>query len=203
MMFKRRKRRPIGVWLLRVLWPRGGLMRAWRYIWHRLGRLKGSPHAIAAGFAAGAAVSFMPLVGLHFLLGLAVAWMLRSSMVASLFGTAVGNPWTFPFIWSGTYWIGSRMLGTENTLDEGSATAALLAQIKPAMMQLLLEFDSTMLREVVWPVWWPMMLGSLPVCVVVWLAFYIPLERAVAGYQVHRQKRRAAGLARRQQVLQD
>ena len=39
------------------------------------------------------------------------AFVVRGNYLAAAIGTAVGNPWTFPFIWAGTYRLGSFMLG--------------------------------------------------------------------------------------------
>jgi len=102
-MFLRRK--SPGFWLRvrNLIWPKMGLSRAWRYVVHRMARLKASPHAIALGFAAGAFASFTPFVGLHFILAGLIAFALRSSILASAIGTVVGNPLTFPFIWLSTY----------------------------------------------------------------------------------------------------
>lgn len=40
------------------VWPRKGFIRAWKYLAVRLSRMNTTPHAIAAGFASGAAASF-------------------------------------------------------------------------------------------------------------------------------------------------
>ena len=58
-------------------WPKKGFIRAWKYLAIRLSRLKNSPHAVAAGFASGAAASFTPLLGLHFVLACAIAFVTR------------------------------------------------------------------------------------------------------------------------------
>ena len=112
-MFLRRK--SPGFWLRvrNVIWPKMGLSRAWRYLVHRMARLKASPHTIALGFAAGAFASFTPFVGLHFIIAGLIAFALRSSILASAIGTVVGNPLTFPFIWLATYNVGAALLGRE------------------------------------------------------------------------------------------
>ncbi|MEX0299493.1 MAG: DUF2062 domain-containing protein, partial [Kordiimonas sp.] len=62
------------------LWPRSGFKRAATYIWHRVARLPGSAHSIAAGFASGVAVSFTPFLGLHFLMAFMLAWAVRGNL---------------------------------------------------------------------------------------------------------------------------
>ncbi|HEV7418115.1 MAG TPA: DUF2062 domain-containing protein, partial [Tianweitania sediminis] len=73
-----------------------GLKRYGRYLLRRLERMTASPHQVAAGAAAGAAVSMFPLIGFHFIFGFVLAFLTRGSMLAAALGTAVGNPLTFP-----------------------------------------------------------------------------------------------------------
>jgi hypothetical protein len=49
-----------------MIWPKSGWRRSWQYTMYRVGRLPGTGYAIAGGFAWGAAMSFTPLIGLHF-----------------------------------------------------------------------------------------------------------------------------------------
>ena len=67
-VFRRRRKRSILARLLELLWPRMGWRRAGKYYVFRIKRLPGTPYSIACGFALGAAVSFTPFIGFHFLL---------------------------------------------------------------------------------------------------------------------------------------
>ncbi|WP_118137421.1 DUF2062 domain-containing protein [Oceanicella sp. SM1341] len=117
MVFKRRDRLPLADRAREFFYPRKGWRRGIEYLGHRVKRLPDSPHRIAMGFAAGAFVSFSPMFGLHFLYAAAVAWLVRGNVIASLIGTAVGNPLTFPFIAITSLGIGRWLLGRG---DEGS-----------------------------------------------------------------------------------
>ena len=77
-----------------------------QYLTHRVVRIPGSSYSIACGLAFGAAVSFTPFIGLHFLISMGLAWVFRANVIAAAIGTVVGNPWTFPFIWLATYQTG-------------------------------------------------------------------------------------------------
>ena len=55
--------------ILNIIWPTIGWKRLLRYWVIRITRLPGSVYSISAGFACGAAISFTPFVGLHFILG--------------------------------------------------------------------------------------------------------------------------------------
>jgi uncharacterized protein len=194
-MFKRRTTRPFFQTFTEAIWPAMGWKRALAYYWHRLQRIPGSPESIAAGFACGAAASMMPLVGFHFLLSALLAWLLRSSILASAFGTAVGNPWTFPFIWLGTYELGQLFLGSDNALDERKPFRTMFSGLSDAIR----TFDGQLFMEQVWPIWWPMMVGSLPVAVIVGFATYWLIVGPIR--KVHDMRlRRAAARTHREQT---
>jgi uncharacterized protein (DUF2062 family) len=171
MLFKRRDRP--GEWdRLRVwLWPRVSWRRSGLYFLKRTARLAGSPHAIAMGAAAGAAVSCTPFLGLHFVLAVVVAWALRGSLVASAIGTFFGNPVTFPLMWGASYEIGQLMLG--DRAEPQGVAPDLLA--RP--------------WEQLWPVLQPMALGSLPLGLMIGCGVYVIVYRIVAAYQAARRER--------------
>jgi len=179
MIFGRRHRPSLVTRALKFLWPRGGVQRSTRYLAHRVRRLSGSPYSIACGLACGAAVSFTPLIGLHFLLGALIALAMGGNVIASAIGTAVGNPWTFPFIWSAIFTLGRWILGH----PDGSAL--------PGQLTLSYIFNNT------WDVLYPMLVGSAPVVVAVWLLFFWPCYKAVARYQAARAASRERARERR------
>ncbi len=72
MLFRRREGPTLLHKTLSFLWPRRGLQRGWRYLWHRVTRISATPHTIALGVAIGAFISFTPFVGLH----LIIAWLI-------------------------------------------------------------------------------------------------------------------------------
>ena len=72
----------------------------------KLARLPATSYSISAGFACGSMVSFTPLLGFHFLLAIVISFLIRGNVIAALIGTFIGNPLTFPFIWSLIYNIG-------------------------------------------------------------------------------------------------
>lgn len=171
-----------------ILWPSIGWRRSLAYLRHRLGRLPGTPYSIAAGFACGAAVSFTPLVGLHFFLGGIWAWLIRANVLASAIGTAVGNPWTFPFIWIWLYKLGHWMgTGGKGANPENLNFGAFFSN----MFNGVLMGDMQYLAENVWPIWWPMMAGAIPSMAVVWFGFYLPLRSLILSYQTSRRQRMA------------
>ena len=185
-MFRRLEKLSLGRRLREFFWPHAGWRRSSEYLYHRLARLPGSPYSIAAGFACGAAVSFTPFVGLHFILGAVWAWAIRANVVAGLIGTAIGNPWTFPFIWFWLNKLGLAMLGAASPAGQKVDFAGLFGAILNASLRL----DVGYLMETAWPVLWPMFIAGIPTAMVVWVAVYLPLKWSVEKHQVRRRQRR-------------
>jgi uncharacterized protein (DUF2062 family) len=167
-MFNRRTQRPLLNKIREIVWPRMGWPRTVVYYWHRLQRIPGTPESIAAGFACGAAASMMPLMGLHFILSALFAFALRGSIIASAFGTVIGNPWTFPFIWIGTYKIGAFALAIDSDIAGEQPFRRMFAGLAESIRTL----DVGLFIDNVWPIWWPMMLGSIPVAICAGLLTY-------------------------------
>ncbi|MDL2716195.1 MAG: DUF2062 domain-containing protein [Acidobacteriota bacterium] len=66
---------------------------------HRFLHMLGSdspPETVAASFAIGVAISFTPLLGLHWIIALLLAFILKLNKVDVLLGTLVVNPITLP-----------------------------------------------------------------------------------------------------------
>lgn len=119
-MFKRRDSRPILRVVGEVFWPRGGWLRAFHYVKHRMRRLPGTPEQIARGVFAGVFASFTPFFGLHFIVAAILAKLMRGSILAGLLGTFFGNPLTYVPIAYISLQTGHWMLGTSmrGDLDE-------------------------------------------------------------------------------------
>ncbi len=169
-MLGRRHPLPIYRRVREFVWPSGGWHRASLYIAHRVRRLPGTPYRIAAGFACGAAISFTPFIGFHFVGAALLSMLLRGSLLASAIGTVVGNPWTFPFIWTWIYVLGQWLLGGEVVSE------------LPAVLSLTYIFERPL------DVLWPMTVGGVPTSVAAWFAFFWPVRGAVAEYQHARRR---------------
>ncbi len=142
--------------------------RLMTYYRHRVGRLPGTSYQVAGGFANGMAVSLTPFIGLHIVLGFVICLITRTSPVAMLIGSVIGgNPWTFPFIWVGSYELGQWLLmrhdGTAGRLRDMT-----LSDVFHHPVEVL----------------WPMTLGSLPMAALMWMASY-----GILYYVLHRRAR--------------
>ncbi len=170
-MFGRRHPLPIYRRVREFAWPSGGWRRASLYIAHRVRRLPGTPYRIAAGFACGAAISFTPFIGFHFVGAALLSILLRGSLLASAIGTVVGNPWTFPFIWTWIYALGQWLLGGEVVSE------------LPAVLSLTYIFERPL------DVLWPMTVGGVPTSIAAWFTFFWLVRGTVAEYQYARGRR--------------
>lgn len=158
------------------LWPHMGWQRYSVYLRHKLARLPGTSYSIAAGFATGAAMSMTPLMGFHFVLSALLAWLIRGNVLASAIGTMVGNPWTFPFIWLSSYKIGCWLLDIPP--ETGAFTGRTVAHI--------MENPWATLS----PVLMPMLAGSIPMVIVMFILAYWPVFAVVDRYRQRRRDRR-------------
>jgi uncharacterized protein (DUF2062 family) len=174
MLFKRRNPLSFREKLRLAVWPANGWKRSARYISKRVMRLSGSPHAIAAGFAAGVFASFTPFIGFHFILSFVVAFLIGGNMLAAAFGTAIGNPLTFPVIWVSTYKVGNFVLGFEHTDMQADAISASLTTQSPGSMLPLIQ---------------SMTIGSVPLGFGFGLAAYFSVRWIVMAYQRARRQR--------------
>ncbi len=173
MLFKRRKRTShierARIWA----WPRVSWRRSMLYYAKRILRLSATPYAIASGCAIGAFASFTPLIGFHIVIAVALAWIIRGNLIAAIFGTAVGNPLTFPLIWASTYELGYVILRGEQ------------AVAPPPLGRHFLEGSIENLS----PIIKTMSIGSLPLGFLASLIVYAVVYKSVTAYQANRRHR--------------
>ena len=160
-----------------MAWPTRSFARSAQYFVKRVLRVNATPYAIAMGVACGAFVSFTPLLGLHFILAFAFAYLLRANILAAMLGTAVGNPLTFPFIWAVTYRVGRVILGQP---VHSNAKPALDGPSAYTVEALTGFFERT------WPVIEPMLVGAIPLGLTAAVGCYFVTYAAVLGYQTAR-----------------
>jgi uncharacterized protein (DUF2062 family) len=161
-------------------------------------RLPDTPHRIALGFACGAFSSFTPFFGFHFFLAAGLAWLLRGNVVASLIGTAVGNPLTFPLIASMSLALGRRILGYGvSGRDFGRVTDALSEGASGFWGGLLALFGIgeggwEKLGPLFTDIIWPYFVGGLLPGVVAAIASYYVTRPLIGAYQGRRRTRMIA-----------
>lgn len=184
MLFRRRKPPDLAERLRTWIWPRRSVRRSLQYFAKRALRLSATPHAIAAGIAAGAFVSFTPFLGFHFILAVVIAWMLGGNLIAGAIGTVVGNPLSLPFIWGidlefGRMILYGRHRGAVHPIDLGD---------------LVTKLD---LHQLWKPLLLPMSVGGIVLGVVAGVIFYFVTRWATRTFQEERRHRLAERARRR------
>ncbi|MCP4316840.1 MAG: DUF2062 domain-containing protein [Hyphomicrobiales bacterium] len=176
MLFRRRK--PIGISeKIRIFfWPRRSFSRSFQYFGKRILRLTATPHAIAAGVAAGVMASWSPFIGFHFIIAAVLAYLLAGNILASALGTAFGNPITFPFIWAASYNLGKYILIDD---FDDPVPAIHLGRL----------FNDRDLQQLWEPIIKPMLVGCLPFMLVSGLIFYVATYCGVSRFQNQRRLR--------------
>jgi len=139
------------------------LKRASLFYFLKLIRVKDSKDKLAIGFACGSMVSFSPFIGFHFLLAVIFAYILRGNIVASLIGTFVGNPFTFPFIWIFIYKVGNIFFKNDQNFS--------------------LELTFQSLFNQGYDILIPMMIGSLIVSIPIWFISYFTVKFLMTSFK--------------------
>ncbi len=187
MLFKRRVP-PSVAELIRVwLWPRRSWSRSLRYVLYRIVRLRTNPHALALGCAAGVFAACTPLIGGQMVLATLLAYAMRANVPAAILATFFGNPLSWPVIWAATYVAGAHMIGEGATTTVGELHSrvgvlwdAVLGQ-SPEMIAAAAAF--------VWPIFKPMLAGSLPIGLAAGVLIYYMMRAAARAVQQRRSKR--------------
>ena len=197
MLFRREKPLKWTDKLRIAVWPRRSWARSGSYVAKRILRLTASPHAVAAGVAAGVFASFSPFIGLHFVMAVALAYIIAGDMIAAALATLVGNPLTLPAIWASTYSIGRYVLHEPLALRSDEAVEKLAGTSMFSSSDMSVLFNKII---ALWdPVFKPMAIGSLPLGLGFGLVSYFLVRLLLARFRQSRHKRIAAKLAARMQ----
>lgn len=195
MVFKRRDRRSLARALAEFFYPRGGWLRAFGYVKHRVRRLPDTPEKIARGVGAGVFTTFTPFFGLHFIIAYLTARLFRGNILAALLGTFFGNPLTYVPIAVTSLTIGHFILGTrpqhgfERSLSEkfGGAARDLLHNFKAIFSPETMDWSR--LKLFYDDVFLPFMVGGIiPGIIFAVLAYYLSVP-VIRAYQNSRKRR--------------
>ena len=199
-MFKRRERRSIFRFFYEVIFSFKGISRAIEYVAIRLKRIPDTPHKISLGMSCGIFASFTPLFGLHFLIAGLLSYLLRANVLASLIGTFVGNPITFPIITVFNLKLGEWILGSSEyssgdggMIFEGFLDFIFLIYKSFFTEGSIGENNVPRMNEFLNGVFIPYSLGGLILGILIAVISYFLLRPLVATYQ----KKRSALKAKR------
>jgi uncharacterized protein (DUF2062 family) len=153
-----------------------GLKTIYYKMLSKLDSLKGNTKKIAKGFATGVAISFTPFVGFHLLLAIFITKITKQNSAAAALGTLAGNPWTFPFIWYATLYIGRFILYGYN--DDGFID---FEDLFRELFHAVLTLDFEAFISDIWPEFYPMLVGCIPFYIVVWAMVYHSIYHVLKG----------------------
>ena len=203
-MFKRRERRSIFRFFYEVVFSLKGISRAIEYIGIRLKRIPDTPHKISLGMSCGIFASFTPLFGLHFLIAGLLSYLLRANVLASLIGTFVGNPITFPIITVFNLKLGEWILGSNeySSGDGGKIFEGFLDFIFLIYKSLFTEGSIgensvPRMNEFLYGVFIPYSLGGLILGISVAIISYFLLRPLVSTYKKKRDSLKARRLKKK------
>ena len=203
-MFKRRERRSIFRFFYEVVFSLKGITRAIEYVGIRLKRIPDTPHKISLGMSCGIFASFTPLFGLHFLIAGLLSYLLRANVLASLIGTFIGNPITFPIITVFNLKLGEWILGGNEyssgdggKIFEGFLDFIFLIYKSLFTEGLIGENSVPRMNEFLYGVFIPYSIGGLILGISIAIISYFLLRPLVSTYQKKRDSLKARRLKKK------
>ena len=194
-MFRRRTPLTRLTQIRSVVWPERGFRRLFSYLFQRVVRLPGTSGSIAIGVASGVAASFLPFIGVHFLIAALIALLLRGNVLASAIGTFFGNPWTFLFIWVSDYRLGLWLLQQSGHGDQfPELNLQQLGDVVTLFMHFLTFSGGVDWQQVAGPfeqVFLPMTIGGTVLAILSWVVAFVLCYYSLEWWRAHRAKRLA------------
>ena len=166
MLFKRKKKLTFWKKIKNFFFPRKGILRAYKYIFKRLFRIKDNIRSISLGAAFGASIAITPLFGLQLILTFVLDIIFKANITASMLFTVIGNPLTFPFIWFTDYKLGTFLISKE-TIDP-SKFSNTISEIKIAFK----ESNWHLISQYITSILYPMLIGGIIIATIVGIIIY-------------------------------
>lgn len=168
-----------------------------RFVKFRILHIDDTPQAMARGLAVGFFVAYLPLFGLHMLLALLIAAMIRANKALAVMAVWICNPLTFAFIYYPSYRIGQLVLSFSRPrpqveLDQIQELLNQTFSLKYMLMhlfsaeywkQIASVFTQIGLETLIGGV----ILGTIAAKIGYWIGYYF-----IIGYRTRKQARRTA-----------
>ncbi|MCR5506659.1 MAG: DUF2062 domain-containing protein [bacterium] len=177
MLFKRKKKLTFIQKIRNFLFPKKGLIRAYKYLLKRLFRLKGNIHSVSLGAAFGVSIAITPLFGLQLILTIIFDIIFKANITASMLFTVIGNPLTFPFIWFADYKLGNLILSNE-TMDSSSFSKIIdeiIIAFKASNWEVIGSYVASIL--------YPMFVGGIIIAIIIGIITYKFVFKSLVEYK--------------------
>lgn len=143
-------------------------------------KVKDSPHRIALAFAVGVFMGVSPLLGLHYIGGIFLAWLLRLNKLVAIVGVSVNNPWTIVPLSTFCVWVGAKLIGIKQVLPEVDWKSLSLMNI----LNRLADFENFMLIvKKLMPLISAFFVGSFIICTISAVISYFIIHNVAARYK--------------------
>lgn len=143
-------------------------------------QVRESPHRIALAFAVGVFMGISPLLGLHYVGGIMLAWLFRLNKLVTAIGVTVNNPWTIVPISSFCAWFGAKILRINQVLPEVDWKSLSLTNIigKMTDMDTFLVIVNKLM-----PLIKSFFVGSFVICIISAVISYFIIKVLVVRYR--------------------
>jgi uncharacterized protein (DUF2062 family) len=151
-----------------MILPARCIQLVFKRVYERLIKIRGRPPEIALGFALGIFVGMSPFMGFQTALAIFIASLLKWNKIAAAIGVWVSNPFTAPFLYGVTYYVGAGILG------EGGSAPFCGGVGASAFLDTLAKAPDIL---------WAMTLGGVILGIPLSMAAYFFVHSAVQKYQ--------------------
>lgn len=136
--------------------------------YHHFLNIRGTPREISWGLAVGLMIGMTPLMGIQTIIALFAAALFRCNKISAVLGVYITNPFTAPFIYAATYFVGAKMVGN------GSAAGIPKAEGITGFLNILTQAPD---------IFWKMFLGGFILGVPISAAGYYIAYKLLVKYQ--------------------
>jgi uncharacterized protein len=95
-------------------------------------KIRGEPKEIALGFSVGIFIGMTPAMGFHTVIAVFIATLFKWNKISAALAVWITNPFTAPFIYSMTYFVGAKAMGLTRAykLSDGLSSSTFIDMIK-------------------------------------------------------------------------
>jgi len=161
-----------------------GWKRAAKYIVLRIMRLSATSDSVPRGIACGFCMSFFPIFGVHAILAMAMAFIIRANVAAAALGTLIFPPVILPLVFSLDFLVGHKILSWAGFTVSASKHEYITHTAAKGAKTLFEHLDDYFL---------PAFTGSVVLMVLVWPATYMATHKAIKLIKHHYAQKKMKG----------